>query len=340
MMGFLMTTGFVLFHLMEQSVQYQIPLHIALRIFLLRLPEMLFYTLPMASLLGSLLAFSRLSSDGELLSLRMMGWSFFEILGPLIFMGILIAGLTLGVGEILLPPSALAARQLMHFAQTNQFELPHEKSDVFFKQMAGGQLQYVLYAQKAAPAGLEQVVLQIYQNGELSALLQASRARFSKGDWTFFGGKIVQWTKTGESRVADFKTLNYTLELALRQFLENNKQPMEMNVRELMVFIQVLKTSGQNYFPLEVRLHQKLALPMTSLLFILLGATLGAHTLRSKMQGFGVSLMVVFIYYLFFSIGTAMGDSALIPTWLAAWGADFLLALMASLLIVYRNQKG
>src|SRR3990167_10851332 len=91
MMGCILTTGFVLFNLLEQSVQFQIPFALALQIFLARIPEMLFYTLPMASLLGSMLAFSRLSGDGELLSLRMMGWSFYQLLMPLIFGGGLLA---------------------------------------------------------------------------------------------------------------------------------------------------------------------------------------------------------------------------------------------------------
>lgn len=339
-LGCLMITGFVLFNLMEQSVAYQIPIQIALRIFLLRLPEMLFYTLPMASLLGSILAFSRLSSDGELLSLRMMGLSLFQILLPLIFIGLFIGGLTFAVGELLLPSSSFAARQWMHFAQTHQSKITREKSDLFFKYMDKNQLKYILYAQKARPAYLEKVVMQIYQKDVLSAILEAPIVHRTKNDWTFLKGKFIQWTKTGESYVAHFEKLNYSFSESLDQLLNNNKQAIEMNIQELKAFIKVLKSSGQNYLPLEVRLHQKLALPTTSLLFILLGATLGAHTLRSKMHGFGITLLVVFIYYFFFSVGTAMGDSGLLPTWLAAWVANLLLTILASFFIFYRNYKG
>ena len=77
-LGSLMTTGFVLFGLIEESARFHYPVGLMVQIMLLRLPEMLFYTLPMAALLATLLAVARLSGDQELLILRITGMSFWR----------------------------------------------------------------------------------------------------------------------------------------------------------------------------------------------------------------------------------------------------------------------
>ena len=54
LLGCLMSTGFVLFGLIEESARFQYPLYLIVKVFALRLPEMLYYTLPMAILMASL----------------------------------------------------------------------------------------------------------------------------------------------------------------------------------------------------------------------------------------------------------------------------------------------
>lgn len=340
MMGCILTTGFVLFNLLEQSVQFQIPFTLALQIFLARIPEMLFYTLPMASLLGSMLAFSRLSGDGELLSLRMMGWSFYQLLMPLMLGGCLLALLAIILNETLLPASAYSARQLLHYAQTRQPEIPVLQSHLVFRQIESGQLKYLLYAKQADKKYLYDLVLQIFEPENSVSLLQSKRASLQDGQWTFYSGKIFKSSSDGRFQSVDFLKFQYPLQLSTQKIMQESRLPLEMSLSELHQYIQDLEASGQNVSALKVRWHQKIALPMTTLIFIILGAAMGARTLSSRLQGFGFSLLLIFVYYLFFALGTAMGDSGRVSAWFAAWMADGLTALSASFLAWKRNQWG
>jgi lipopolysaccharide export system permease protein len=339
-MGCILTTGFVLFNLMEQSVQFEIPFTLALQIFLARIPEMLFYTLPMASLLGSMLAFSRLSGDGELLSLRMMGWSFYQILGPLCVWGVVIAFSAVLLNETLLPSTAFSARQLLHFAQTQELEFASAQSHIVFKHLDSGQIKYLLYAKLADKKAMKNVVLEIFNQSNLETVLQSQQAYFKDGNWTFSEGKLIQLETGGQSKIVKFSKFRYPLLSSIQRVLEESRLPLEMNLRELAKHIQNLSLSGQGVAALKVRWHQKIALPATTFIFILLGAAMGARTLNSRLQGFGFSLVLIFIYYLFFAIGTALGDSGQIPAWLAAWLADILTGLSMLYLIWSRNRFG
>jgi lipopolysaccharide export system permease protein len=191
--------------------------------------------------------------------------------------------------------------------------------------MEGGQVRYLIYAQRTEPNQLHQVVMQIYTAGQLEGILRAEKAIWKAGLWEFMTGKLLEWPHVAQTRVMTFSRLSYALQHQLPEIVNQSKVPMEMNLRELSQHIEALQAGGQPFYPLAVRMHQKLSLPMTTCLFVLLGATLGARTLSSKMQGFGLSLFVVFIYYLLFSIGTALGDTGTLAPWLAAWGANFVL---------------
>lgn len=340
MMGCILTTGFVLFNLLEQSVQFQIPFTLALQIFFARIPEMLFYTLPMASLLGSMLAFSRLSGDGELLSLRMMGWSFYQLLQPLIVWGTILAFVAILLNETLLPKTAFTARQLLNYAQTRQPEIPILHTHLIFRHVEADQIQYLLYAKKADKKYLYQVVLQVFDLENKITILQAKRAGLARGEWTFFEGDIINVTPDAHFQIVEFQKFHYPLHFSTQTIMKEGRQPLEMSLSELQGYIQDLETSGQNVAALKVRWHQKISLPLTTFIFILLGAAMGARTLSSRLQGFGFSLLVIFVYYLFFAIGTAMGDSGQMPAWLAAWLADGLTAIVMIFLVWKRNQWG
>src|SRR3990172_13090606 len=61
------------------------------RVFLLYIPVLLGYTLPLSCLISVALAFSRLSSDNEILALRASGVHLGRLLTPLILLGFIVS---------------------------------------------------------------------------------------------------------------------------------------------------------------------------------------------------------------------------------------------------------
>src|SRR5512141_3274262 len=73
------------------------------RVFLNLLPSILAVTIPMAFLLGVLLAFGRLASDSEIVALRAVGVSPSGLLGPVMILAMAMTGLAFYVNAIALP---------------------------------------------------------------------------------------------------------------------------------------------------------------------------------------------------------------------------------------------
>ena len=62
-----------LFELLRKVVESGLPINIALKVFLLKLPYVMVYSFPMSTLLATLMAYSKLSSESELIALRGCG---------------------------------------------------------------------------------------------------------------------------------------------------------------------------------------------------------------------------------------------------------------------------
>ena len=338
-LGSLMTSGFVLFGLIEESARFHYSLWAMLQIVCLRLPEMLFYTLPMAVLLATLLAVSRLASDYELLVMRLTGLSLWGFAGPFVLFAISVASVTVVLNETLVPSSSWLARKILEQARTGQLSFPEHQEHMVFKEMGPTGLKHLIYARFADGNYLEDVVIQRFENQQLDSVLQAKKASFKDGYWDFEAGETLHLHSDAGILKGHFEHYRISLPVALPQILNESRQPGEMNLRELATQIQLLQLSGASVAALKVRWHQKIAVPFAAVVFALLGVVLGARSLRSKSQGFGISLAVVFLYYLLMSLGTALGDSESVAPVLGAWLPHLVTLPLAMGLLAYRNLK-
>lgn len=334
-----MTTGFVLFGLIEDSARFHYPVLLMLQIVCLRLPEMLFYTLPMASLLATLLAVSRLANDQELMSLRLSGLSFWRFASPFIAGSLALALVSIALNETLVPPSAWLARQALHQAQSGQsLSLPRQEH-LLYRDLGTEGLRHLIYARSSDGSQLQGVVVQAFREQKLKAVLMADKAYFASHQWQFENGSLLELdAQRTDIRRVEFKSYQMPLAAGLQTLLRESRQPLEMNLADLSAYIAQLDRLGQSVASLQVRWHQKLAVPMAAVIFAILGVVLGARTLRSTSQSLGLSLLIVFVYYLLMSIGTALADSSQVPAWLGAWLPHLVCLPWALILMHKRNQ--
>ena len=84
------------------------------RVFLNLLPSILAVTLPMAFLLGVLLAFGRMASDSEIVALRASGVSPGRLLRPVILLSLLAGAVTFYIMAVRLPAANQAYREIFY----------------------------------------------------------------------------------------------------------------------------------------------------------------------------------------------------------------------------------
>ena len=90
----------------------------------------------------------------------------------------------------------------------------------------------------------------------------------------------------------------------------------------------------------EVEWHKKFAIPVACLVFGLLGLGLSLGSRKeARSAAFGLSIVVIFVYYVFIRLGEQAGDTGLLPPLLAMWAANIVLGAVALVLLVLNHRE-
>jgi lipopolysaccharide export system permease protein len=107
-----------------------------------------------------------------------------------------------------------------------------------------------------------------------------------------------------------------------------------MRYRELGLYIDALKRSGNDTNKLQVDRALKLAIPVTCLIVALLGAPLAITTPRSgAAAGIGLSLATTIVFLLLTQLARAVGAGGVVNPVVAAWLPNALFLLAALVLL-------
>jgi lipopolysaccharide export system permease protein len=104
-----------------------------------------------------------------------------------------------------------------------------------------------------------------------------------------------------------------------------------MSARELWATIEENRATGSGLSQLLVLFHLRLAIPWACVIMAVLGASFGAFQRGRSGSGvgFGISLVIVFAYYVIMSLCRALGESGNMSPFLAAWMPNALFLAVA-----------
>jgi LPS export ABC transporter permease LptG len=90
----------------------------------------------------------------------------------------------------------------------------------------------------------------------------------------------------------------------------------------------------------EVEIHKKFAIPAACLVFGLLGLGLSLGTKKeARSAAFGLSIAVIFVYYVIIRLGEQAGDTGMMPPVLAMWAANIVLGAAAIVLLFLNHRE-
>ncbi len=306
-----------LFVLVRFALEQHLGTGVMLRLVVLRLPYFIGLSLPMALLLGALLAVGRLSDHNEVVAMRTGGISLARMAVPVLAAGVLVAAASLVLSEYVVPRSD---QRYWDEVRRVTGQVQPARGYVLFREEEGARVS-VYYARRVSEDGatLQGVMVNQEESGRLGRIIVADRARFLEGQWVFDDG--IVYDLSGLQRIeVRFKRLVAGIRRTPREILAERKDPADMSIRELRGYINVLRRTGESVARYLVWLHSRIALPVSSVTFALLALPLGLRPHRSSSSiGLGLTVLIVLLYYTLFTIAVALGETGRLPAALAAW---------------------
>jgi len=340
----------VLFDVMRKVVANDITGAIAAQILLLRLPEFLVLGLPMATLLGSLSAYSGLSTYSEIIALRSAGLSPVRLMIPCLLGGLLVTGVTFGLNDWIVPQTIQQASTILRVAMEEEFVDFQEQNIIYpeYKQVEGDRgdrrevLKTLFYAEKFDGEAMTKLTILDRAEINTSKIITAAAAIWnpSQEGWDMSQGSVYQIGKNGSfNNIQTFDT----------QFLALSKAPlilatqcqrsneMTLKVIDLCLDSLALSRNERKIRGLQVKRQEKFAIPFVCVVFAIVGAAIGLRPQNSnRATSVGLSVAIVFIYYLTSVITTSMGVWGTLTPMVGVWLPN-LLGFIAAGLIVWRT---
>ncbi|UCH06662.1 MAG: LPS export ABC transporter permease LptF [Deltaproteobacteria bacterium] len=336
---FLILAGRTL-RLTEWMVNHGVSLAQVLLITGFTLPYVFFFTLPMATLLASLIAFSRLNEDNEITALRASGVSLYQLFPPVITFSIGIYIIASLIAIYLLPAGNHSLAKLL-------FEVARSNTSIGIKQGVFNETipNIVLYANhiSAQDQTMEGIYIFDERDPDLSNTIIAQQGRISSDQKQMSislhltDGSIFMVSKElDSSRVLQFKSYDLNIELAdiMKRFSSRMKGEKEMSLSELRNRLRDLEKGTVKYNILSIELQRKFSIPLSCLLFGLIGLPLGLMVkARARSWGIALSVVVFTVYYILLSSADSLGETGTVNPVLAMWIPDMVLGVATVILI-------
>jgi lipopolysaccharide export system permease protein len=337
----------ILFDLVRKITESGLPVELAIQILALKLPEFVVLAFPMSMLLSTLMAYSRLSSDSELIALRSFGIDLYRLIIPAIIFSFLVTGLAFAFNNFIAPAANYEASQILTRALADDHPSFQESNIIYPEyqdiEQPGGKTKNILtrlfYAEEFDGEKMKNLtVLDRSQQG-IDRVVTAESASWNYRDnvWDFYRGTAYVISADGSFRnVIRFDRQKLELPQAALDLAKTNLDYNEMNLVQAIEYQKVLELSGNTdkVRKLKVRIQEKIALPFVCLIFAILGSAIGVSPQNTgKATSFGICVLIVFFYYLFAFISSSFGVGGFLSPFWSAWLPNFV-GLTASILLL------
>jgi lipopolysaccharide export system permease protein len=341
-----------LFYLIRKVTESGLLLSIAFKVLLLKIPEFMVLAFPMSILLASLMAYSRLSSDSELIALRSVGVSLYRLILPAIILSLLVTGMTFFFNDVVTPAANRQATITLEKALNRVKPTFKERNIVYPEytkvEFEDGSKQTVLirlfYAEEFNGQEMRGLTILDLSREGVNQILTSQSATWNIAEnvWDFFNGTIYLISPDGAYRnIIRFQHQQLALPRAPLDLAQRPPSENEMTIAQAREHLEIVKLSGneKDIRKLKVRIQEKISLPFVCLVFALIGSAIGIRPQNTnKATSFGICVGLIFSYYLLSFISSSLGIWGVLSPFMAAWLPNFL-GLSAGGLLLIQSAK-
>jgi len=297
------------------------------KLILYLMPYFLLFTIPVSLLISILIGLGRLGSDNEITVLKGAGISLYRLFYPLAMASFAAFLITLSLSLFFVPHSNLATKNLL-FAIIRQNASVGIRERIFNDNFKG----LLLYANNIPAHGkfMEGVIISDNRITKEPSTIFAEKAYLISDPASM---RVSIRLKKGSIHTVDIKLKNYRkmdfssydINLDMEAVIAETKGAKEKDSREMTAgeMMGRIRTPGLEEavkWELLVELNKKFTLPLTCLIFGLLGMPIGVNIRKSaRARGLTMGIVIVLLYYLLQLGGAALTETGKISPLPGLW---------------------
>ncbi len=298
-------------------------------------PNLFLFSIPMASMLGVILCFSRLVNDNEALALKAGGIGLNKMLPPVIIVAVCTSLLTGYASTQLIPTGTIAMKKLF-------LQLAKEKIDrgLQGKKFSEGIKDVVVYINQIDPDTKEWngVYVSDTRDGENPLTIIAKKGNLQA---ILEEMMIILTLKNGNIHRSKNET---TLSIHFREYslglpLENPKSASghslasrgkkTLGQKELLARVDKVGADSEKGIGYLIEFHKRLVLPAGSFILTILGLPLALRSRPGQRPiGLPLGLFLFICFYILLTAAQSFCEGNILPVGLVMWTPNLLLGML------------
>ena len=294
-------------------------------------PNMFLYTMPMAAMIGVTIAFSRLSSDAEILALKAGGISAYQIMPPVFIVALAITLFTAYFSVQLIPISETAMRQLTY--QLMKEKIDKGIQEYQFTEALGDLVVHVGHIDKESGDWSDVWVSDMRGGGENPTITMAATGSMHSDlakmnvTITLRDGSLNR-PDQADAQIIHFR--EYVINIPLQPPSMGGLNRGTLTMPELIDKAKEYGWDTERARIMLIEYHKRLVLPVGCLFLTVLGLPFGLQAGPGrKAVGIPLGLGVFIGYYILFTIGKMLARDSNLPVALCMWAANIFFLLLA-----------
>jgi len=266
-----------------------------LRFVVLSAPRIAYETFPMVALVGAILGLSTLALGSELVVVRASGISLARITGSVLRIGTLFVIIAILVGEVINPWSESEAQR----GRAEALERAIDQRSSFGLWMRDDR-KYVNVGEVLPDLTVLRIrIFQFDEDNRLVSLLYSARGSYQGDHWRLLDVRQTMIDQQGNSQVKHLKQGKWQTSMTPKMMSAFLITPDQLSIIQLRRYMSYLRANSQDTRPYELAYWQKIVLPLSTAVMVILAIPFVFGNLRSGSMGRNlfVGMMVGLVFY-------------------------------------------
>lgn len=333
---------FILAHLVENIdhfIDRKVPLTVVLLYYVYFTPYNLILVLPVATLLSTFFSLGSLAKNNEIVAMKALGYSLYQVVTTLVITGVFISifSFALSEGIVVLANQKKEAIEQVYLEKQSK-KRSKQLTDLIIQEPPDKIVTIGLYNTETEEA--KKVKVETFHENRLVSRLDAPDMIWNQEEnaWEIKSGLERIFSDEQETMAAVDSSRFYKFLFSPKDIVLTQETPDEMAVRELIRFINQVRSSGGEVSRWLTDLYIRFSFPLSNVIIVLFSIPLAYNQRKNMTMGFFISLGICFVYFGLVKMGQTMGEKGNMNPVVAAWLGNSVL-LVGSVINLVKARK-
>jgi lipopolysaccharide export system permease protein len=322
----------------DRFIDARAPWPVTLRYYLYFTPYILILTMPVATLLATVFSMGILAKNNEIVAMKALGYSFYRVMGVFLATGAVVSVFSFVLAEAVAIPANLKKIEIQKSVLDRDPGIRLDRFRNLLIQDPPDRIVAIEFFDPLSNTG-RRVTIETFRGNSLVERLDADEMTWDGKAWRVRNAYRRAFADGRESVFADSAARTFRFHFTPRELASAQVKPDEMRLKELIRFIRRVRLSKGEVHRWRTDLHMRMAFPASNLLIVLLAAPLAYNRRKKSLAvGFGISLIVCFVFFGLVKLGETLGHNRSLNPVAAAWMGNAA-ALAAGLISIRKTRK-